>query len=308
MTKTAGVVLILSGLGCAAFALSSEVARMGSDVARWVEEAKILPEAKVVAPAALPHPQPVPRRAAAPRPEAAPPASAPVIVTLAPRSTDAVASRTAAIPKDRDRLARELQKELRRVGCYEGEPNGVWTPATRRAMKTFTDRVNASLPVDEPDAVLFAMVQSQQDQVCGKPCPIDQGLSEDGRCLPNAILAKAASKPTPSAVATHAPASGGPAAGKPLPARSGWSATVTAARPTPSQALAVLAPAPATPPSTVGRMALAGPIDGHATTDPPLVAKPILRTTPPQRGPQVVRAPRQRTFVSTVFRHIDSRL
>ncbi|HKD56826.1 MAG TPA: hypothetical protein VKD45_04890, partial [Hyphomicrobiaceae bacterium] len=167
---------------------------------------------------------------------------------------------------------------------------------------------NASLPVDEPDAVLFAMVQSQQDQVCGKPCPIDQGLSEDGRCLPNAILAKAASKPTPSAVATHAPASGGPAAGKPLPARSGWSATVTAARPTPSQALAVLAPAPATPPSTVGRMALAGPIDGHATTDPPLVAKPILRTTPPQRGPQVVRAPRQRTFVSTVFRHIDSRL
>jgi len=231
-----------------------------------------------------------------------------VIVTLAPRSTDAVASRTAAIPKDRDRLARELQKELRRVGCYEGELNGVWTPATRRAMKTFTDRVNASLPVDEPDAVLFAMVQSQQDQVCGKPCPIDQGLSEDGRCLPNAILAKAASKPTPSAVATHAPASGGPAAGKPLPARSGWSVTVTAARPTPSQALAVLAPAPATPPSTVGRMALAGPIDGHATTDPPLVAKPILRTKPPQRGPQVDRAPRPRTFVSTVFRHIDSRL
>src|SRR5215475_6306128 len=230
MTKTAGVVLILSGLGCAAFALSSEVARIGSDVARWVEEAKIPPEAKVAAPAALPHPQPVPRKAAAPRPEAAPPASAPVIVTLAPRSTDAVASRTAAIPRDRDSLARELQKELRRVGCYEGELNGVWTPATRRAMKTFTDRVNATLPVEEPDAVLFAMVQSQQDRVCGKPCPIDQGLSDDGRCLPNAILAKAARKPSPSGVATHVPASGGPAAGKPL--HNGWS--VTAASPAPA--------------------------------------------------------------------------
>ena len=306
MTKTAGVVLILSGLGCAAFALSSEVARIGSDVARWVEEAKIPPEAKVAAPAALPHPQPVPRKAAAPRPEAAPPASAPVIVTLAPRSTDAVASRTAAIPKDRDRLARELQKELRRVGCYEGELNGVWTPATRRAMKTFTDRVNASLPVDEPDAVLFAMVQSQQDQVCGKPCPIDQGLSEDGRCLPNAILAKAANKPSPSAVATHAPASGGPAAGKPLPARSGWSTTVTAARPTPpaasapaaptpSQVLAVTPPTPATPPPTEGRMALAGPTspqpappDATTPSGPSAASGPLAapRPLPPKRGVQ----------------------
>jgi peptidoglycan hydrolase-like protein with peptidoglycan-binding domain len=229
-----------------------------------------------------------------------------VIVTLAPRSADAVASRTAAIPRDRDKLVRELQKELRRVGCYEGELSGVWTPATRRAMKTFTDRVNATLPIDEPDAVLFAMVQSQPDRVCGKPCPIDQGLSEDGRCLPNAILAKGASKPSPSAVATHAPASGGSAAGKPAPSR--WSATVTAARPTPQQALAVIAPAPATPPPSEGRMALAGPIVGPATTGPPLVAKPILRTRPPQRGPHVVSAPRPRTFVSSMFRHIESRL
>jgi hypothetical protein len=186
-------------------------------------------------------------------------------------------------------------------------------------MKTFTDRLNATLPIDEPDAVLFAMVQSQQDRVCGKPCPSDQGLSEDGRCVPNAILAKAASKPSPSAVATHAPASGWPAAGKSLPAHSGWSTRVTAARPTPSaagapaaptpsQALAILAPAPATPPPTEGRMALAGPIDGHASTDPPLLAKPILRTRSPQRRPHVVSAPRPRTFFSTVFRHIESRL
>jgi hypothetical protein len=228
-----------------------------------------------------------------------------VIVTLAPRSTDAMASRTAAIPMDRDRLARELQKELRRVGCYDGELNGVWTPAARRAMKTFTDRVNATLPIDEPDAVLFAMVQSQPDRVCGKPCPIDQGLGEDGRCLPNAILAKAASKPSLSAVATHAPASGGPAAGKPAPSR--WSATVTAARPTPpaqpaagapaaptpSQALAL---APAAPPPTEGRMALAGPTPqpappGATTPSGPIavpgpLAAPRPLPSPPKRAVQ----------------------
>jgi len=268
MSKAAGVVLIVSGLGLAAFAITPEVAVRSSDAARRVEEAKI------VEPVAVPHPQPALRATAAPRLEAAPPGSAPVIVTLAPRSGDAVPLRMAAIPRDRDSLARELQKELRRVGCYEGELNGVWTPATRRAMKTFTDRLNAALPVDAPDAVLFAMVQNQQDRVCGKPCPVDQGLSEDGRCLPNAILAKAARKPWPSAVATHVPASGGPAASKPLSARS-WSATVTAVQPTPPAvgapatstpppALAVIAPAPAAPPPTEGRMALAGPTPQQA--------------------------------------------
>jgi hypothetical protein len=270
MSKAAGVVLILGGLGLAAFATSSEYAMRGSGASRQGEQANIdRMEAKVVEPVAVPRPQPVRRTATAPRTEAAPPGSAPVVVTLAPRSGDAAPSRAAAIPRDRDSLARELQKELRRVGCYEGELNGVWTPATRRAMKTFTDRVNATLPVDEPDAVLYVMVQSQQERVCGKPCPVDQGLSEDGRCVPNAILAKAAR----SAVATHVPASGG-SAGKPLPARS-WSATVTATRPTPPavgapaaltppQALPVIQPAPATPLPTEGRMALAGPTPQQA--------------------------------------------
>src|SRR5215831_10583131 len=96
MSKAAGVVLILGGLGLAAFAMSSEFAVRGSDAARRVEEAKITPaEAQIVEPLAVPRPQPVLRRAAAPRPEAVPSGSAPVIVTLAPRSGDAAPSRTA---------------------------------------------------------------------------------------------------------------------------------------------------------------------------------------------------------------------
>jgi hypothetical protein len=318
-SKTSGLVLILSGLAIAAHGALSDfdsswapsAARVDPGVASLKTRSQLAAETSLSA--IIP-----------PMPGTSPPAaapSAPVIVTLAPRSVEAAPSRTAAIPRDRDSLARELQKELRRVGCYEGELNGVWTPATRRAMKTFTDRVNATLPVDEPDAVLFAMVQSQQDRVCGKPCPVDQGLSEDGRCLPNAILAKAARKPSPSAVATHVPASGGPAAAKPLSAR-GWSATVTAVGPTPPavgapaapmppQALAVIAPAPAPPPPAEGRMALAGPIDGQAATDPRLAAKPTARlgrARPSQHGALFVSAPRPRTFVSSQFRRIESRL
>ena len=109
-----------------------------------------------------------------------------MIVTVAPRTGELpVPVQHLAIPKDRDTLVRELQKELRRVGCYEGEVNGAWSPSTRRAMKAFLERVNASLPVETPDPVLYAMVQSQRDQICGKACPSGEGLSVDGRsCQP----------------------------------------------------------------------------------------------------------------------------
>jgi hypothetical protein len=315
-SKGSGLVLILSGLAIAAHGALSDFGSSWAPSAVRVNASITFLDAQPQGPAVGPRASAI----ISPRPGAGPPAvgSAPVVVTLARRSGDAVPSRTAAIPRDRDSLARELQKELRRVGCYEGELNGVWTPATRRAMKTFTDRVNATLPVDEPDAVLYVMVQSQQERVCGKPCPVDQGLSEDGRCVPNAILAKAAR----SAVATHVPASGG-SAGKPLPARS-WSATVTATRPTPPavgapaapmppQALPVIQPAPATPLPTEGRMALAGPIGGQAAMDPRLAVKPAARSgssrriRAPQREPHFVSAPRPRAFVSTLLRRIDSR-
>jgi hypothetical protein len=180
-----------------------------------------------------------------------PPFSAPVVVKFAhrPGSTPAAAP----VPRDRDALARELQKELRRVGCYEGELNGAWTPATRAAMKAFTERINATLPVDEPDPILFTLVQGQQDKVCGKPCPTGQGLSQDGRCMPSAILAHASRKGAPVASAAEAarPASG---------AITAWSTTTTAAAPAP------VGPAPE------GRMALAGPTSAPVTPADPAAA------------------------------------
>ena len=116
------------------------------------------------------------------------PASAPEIATLAPR-TALGARQLASLPSDRGSVARDLQRELTRVGCYDGEIHGVWTPAARRAMKAFTDRVNATLPTDEPDYILLSLVQAARDKVCGAGCPAGQGFAEGGRCVPNAILA-----------------------------------------------------------------------------------------------------------------------
>jgi hypothetical protein len=66
----------------------------------------------------------------------------------------------------REQLVRDIQYELRRAGCYEGEVQGAWNNATKQAMQTFTQRMNAALPVDQPDYVLLTLLQAQKAQSC----------------------------------------------------------------------------------------------------------------------------------------------
>ncbi len=119
-------------------------------------------------------------------PQVAPPplpARKVAVFEAAPRI--AVAQRSSpAVPRDNANLAREIQKHLKRVGCYDGEAHGVWTPTVRRAMKTFTDHVNAALPVESPDLVLLSMVENYQRRACGPPCPVGQNPDTAGRCTP----------------------------------------------------------------------------------------------------------------------------
>lgn len=91
----------------------------------------------------------------------------------------------------REDLVRSLQRELRRVGCYWGEIDGSWGAGSKRAIASFMDRVNASLPIEQPDFILLTLLQNHGGSVCGKDCPAGQSLSENGRCLPNAVVAKA---------------------------------------------------------------------------------------------------------------------
>ena len=91
-------------------------------------------------------------------------------------------------------LARDLQRELKRVGCYGGEISGVWTRGSKAAMSDFMDRVNASLPVDQPDYVLLSLVKSHRQIACGVECPSGQVIAEGGRCVPRAVVAQATKK------------------------------------------------------------------------------------------------------------------
>ncbi|MFN3868030.1 MAG: hypothetical protein ACK4MF_03060 [Hyphomicrobiaceae bacterium] len=88
-------------------------------------------------------------------------------------------------------LAREIQRELKRVGCYSGDADGDWKAASRRAMGTFLQRLNASLPTDAPDHVMLTLLQGRTDRVCGAPCTPGQSVGGDGQCLPGAVIAEA---------------------------------------------------------------------------------------------------------------------
>ena len=115
----------------------------------------------------------------------------PTVVTIVDHPVErSVALDQSLVRRGRDAIGRELQKELKRVGCYAGELNGVWTTSTRQAMNAFTDRVNAKLPTDTPDSILLTLVQGYPNKVCGAPCPSDQSLSRTLQCTPNALLAR----------------------------------------------------------------------------------------------------------------------
>jgi hypothetical protein len=156
-------------------------------------------------------------------------ATATEVVMMPAAKFQTVVQKSNAVGENRGSITIDLQRELARVGCYDGEINGAWTTSTRQAMKAFMERVNATLPINQPDPVLLALVQGHAAKVCGASCPPGQGLAGDGRCMSTAILAPGARKD--SKQLTSSP--------------SGWSTTTTVAPDLPSSL-------------SEGQMALAG--------------------------------------------------
>jgi hypothetical protein len=184
MSNMGGVVLVLVGVSVGAYALVS-----GEDG-----------DASASVPAAV-----VKGLRTAAAPPAPDPSKAPSVAEVPRRVPVGEYTPSSRSAPDRLGLTREIQLQLKRVGCYQGEINGVWSPSVSRAMKAFTDHVNAALPVEQPDIILLALVQNHRDKAaCGRGCPAGQGLAGDGRCLPNAHIASAAEKKTPAGTASIA--------------------------------------------------------------------------------------------------------
>jgi len=140
--------------------------------------------------AAPPQAPAIPPPPAAPRPAVA--EAAVYVVKPAPRvPLDQAAS---GLPLDPHQLTREIQLQLKRVGCYQGRLDGQWSPSVRQSMKAFLDRVNATLPTGQPDLVLLAILQGHQGAACDVSCPAGQALAADGRCRSHAVAARVPKK------------------------------------------------------------------------------------------------------------------
>ncbi len=196
-----------------------------------------------------------------------------VVVTLPQRAVpahQAALRRRVGPMSDPAALTRTLQLELKRVGCYDGDISGVWSAPSRTAMKAFTKSVNAALPVDTPDQVLLALVQSHKGQACGTGCPAGEIEGADGRCLPGAMAHKAAERPPPAPAAMDA---------TPRPA----------VKAVPHPVLVTRKPAPPSPPSAPAAPRIVAVEPPPAPAPPPQALAPVAPLPQPAHRPHKVR-------------------
>lgn len=97
----------------------------------------------------------------------------PIAATAAPQPSEATRPKIQTgslsdgmLLDDDASVTRAVQTGLKRAGCYVGPVNGRWSASTRSAMAEFTTRVNAQLPVEKPDPVLLALVETHSDVSC----------------------------------------------------------------------------------------------------------------------------------------------
>ncbi|WP_072396508.1 hypothetical protein [Hyphomicrobium sp. CS1GBMeth3] len=86
-------------------------------------------------------------------------------------SADAPVARNLDDPRA---VAHAVQTKLKSAGCYSGPVNGIWTASTQAAMREFTARVNARLPVNRADPVLLALIETHHEASCTDAAPSAQ--------------------------------------------------------------------------------------------------------------------------------------
>ena len=106
------------------------------------------------------------------------------------RSGSGAASLKPNSPTSRYKLVVEIQRKLKKRGCYWGRIDGSWGAGSKYAMQAFIDRINATLPIEEPDYLLLTLLQTNRNKICDG-CPASQTLTASGSCVPQSIIAGA---------------------------------------------------------------------------------------------------------------------
>ena len=89
----------------------------------------------------------------------------------------------AANAADPHELARSLQFELMRVGCFVGKVTGEFDDDTKAALRKFLKRASKDLP-EEPSPDAIKAVRGSDNRVCPLVCPRGEH-AEDNACVAN---------------------------------------------------------------------------------------------------------------------------
>jgi len=84
---------------------------------------------------------------------------------------------------DPQMLARDLQTELKRLGCLSGEVDGDWGEKSKAALQNFTRHANLSIPSDAPSAAALNAASAMKERACPLVCDGDERMV-NGRCMP----------------------------------------------------------------------------------------------------------------------------
>jgi hypothetical protein len=70
---------------------------------------------------------------------------------------------------DQRELARSIQTDLARLGCYRMGVDGVWGPGSRNSLAQFYREKGEAAPSLEPSTDVLAMLQDESGTVCAPP-------------------------------------------------------------------------------------------------------------------------------------------
>jgi peptidoglycan hydrolase-like protein with peptidoglycan-binding domain len=67
---------------------------------------------------------------------------------------------------DNKELARALQRQLKRLGCFDGDANGVWGDKSRAAFKSFVRQAKLNVDGDDPNVSVLDAASTVKMRVC----------------------------------------------------------------------------------------------------------------------------------------------
>jgi uncharacterized caspase-like protein len=125
-------------------------------------------------------------------------------------------TRVASIPDPRNELAseaqneklvRELQLALKRVGCDPGSADGKWGSKAKAALAEFAKRTKVALATDEPSPAALELISGRKGRVCPLICG-DNEVENNGQCVARP-RSRAAEQPSAKAQPTPQPKDSG---------------------------------------------------------------------------------------------------